>query len=577
MNTLHRSLLLASLTLGVGLLSWSADAQTPVADPDPIEVQARGPIHEAFAQPVVFQPDPAPLVPQAPPQPIPEEPPPQAPEGTNVQWLNGYWSWDAERNEFIWISGLYRDAPPGQRYVEGYWEQTPDGWRWVAGFWTPQDQPEIPYLPQPPASVDNGPSVPPPDDNSFYTPGVWVYRETRYVWQPGFWQPIRPGFLWSPACYHWTPRGYLFVRGYWDYPLANRGLLFAPVAFRRPLWQTPGWAYRPAYVVGYRPLVDSLFVRPGWRHYYFGDYYGPAYAKLGFSPWHTYGPRYHDPLFTYARWANRANPGWAAGLQQTYANRVAGTAPLPPRTLVQQNTVVRNSVQVVTPLSQVAKTGVKVQTVAATQLVVQRNNAQQLRQVAVTRNRIETARTGATTAPARALKLPGPVVRAAPAPTVPRPAVTNPTAAARPLPAVAPPKVPVVQPKAPTTAPRVTAAPARTAAAQPTITKPAPTVRSAPAVAPARPSVVQPRTQAPAPKPAAVSPRAVAAPVTQPKAAVVNRPAPAAQPRPAASPARHTAAPRPVAQVARSSPVSTTRAPAAPARSRPASSPSHKH
>src|SRR5262249_51241877 len=161
--------------------------------------------------------------------------------------------------------------------VPGYWENTPDGWRWVPGFWAPDTQQELPYVPQPPAPPDNGPSVPPPDDNSFYTPGNWVYQGTQYVWRPGYWQPCQPGLVWVPARYCWTPSGCVFVSGYWDYPLEARGLLFAPVCFTRPLWQTPGWCYRPSYAVGCGPLLSALFVRPHWGHYYFGDYYGDAY------------------------------------------------------------------------------------------------------------------------------------------------------------------------------------------------------------------------------------------------------------------------------------------------------------
>ncbi len=65
------------------------------------EVLSRGPIHEAFAQPLQAQPQPSPPVPKAPPEPIPEVPPEQRPEGDNVQWLAGYWAWDAERNDFV--------------------------------------------------------------------------------------------------------------------------------------------------------------------------------------------------------------------------------------------------------------------------------------------------------------------------------------------------------------------------------------------------------------------------------------------------------------------------------------------
>jgi hypothetical protein len=392
-----------------------AQTARPLADPTPaltrgIDVLASGQVHEAYAQPVGLQPEPSPVVPKGPPAPIPEEPPDLRPEGDNIQWIGGYWAWDADRNEFIWISGTYRNAPPGQTYVPGYWENTPDGWRWVPGLWAPASQPDMPYLPQPPAPLETGPSIPPPDDNSFYTPGCWVFRETRYVWRPGFWQACRPGFVWVPPHYNWTPAGYLFVDGYWDYPLDDRGLLFAPVAFTQPLWQTPGWYYQPSYVVGYGPLLDSLFVRPGWG-FYFGNYYGSRYLRAGYQPWYAFGPRYHDPLFSYYRWRNRGNPGWQAGLRQVYLNRVAGRAPLPPRTLAQQNSLRNASMAAVTPLSQFRSPNVRLTRVSASQLTMQRTAAQRLRQFGLARSRTEASLRGPRTATARsfpALRLSGP-------------------------------------------------------------------------------------------------------------------------------------------------------------------------
>src|SRR5205085_8482516 len=58
-------------------------------------------------------------------------------EGDNVTWIGGYWAWDPDRNDYLWVSGIYRDNPPGMRWVAGYWERTDDGWRWVAGMWVP--------------------------------------------------------------------------------------------------------------------------------------------------------------------------------------------------------------------------------------------------------------------------------------------------------------------------------------------------------------------------------------------------------------------------------------------------------
>src|SRR5262245_5692620 len=76
-----------------------------VKDGDGLETLTRGPIHEAFAEPVVFDPRPAPVVPKEPPAPVEEVPPAEKPEGANVVWIPGYWAWDDQRNNFLWISG----------------------------------------------------------------------------------------------------------------------------------------------------------------------------------------------------------------------------------------------------------------------------------------------------------------------------------------------------------------------------------------------------------------------------------------------------------------------------------------
>src|SRR5262245_60231097 len=45
-----------------------------------VEVQARGPVHEAYAQPNGSDPRPGPVVNKQPPDPVPETPPDQKPE-----------------------------------------------------------------------------------------------------------------------------------------------------------------------------------------------------------------------------------------------------------------------------------------------------------------------------------------------------------------------------------------------------------------------------------------------------------------------------------------------------------------
>ncbi len=351
----------------------------PGADPDPVplplpganpaqpaqpgegpEVLAKGPVHEAFAT-TAEAPTAAPVVAKQPPEPIEELPPDQKPEGDNVQWIPGYWHWDEEGTKFIWISGFWRQPPPGRVWVPGSWREAKGGWQWVSGFWQevnprpaqpnqPQARPEIEYLPQPPETIEVGPTVPAPNETSFYVPGSWVWRG-RYVWRPGTWVGHRANWLWSPARYHWTPAGYVFVDGYWDYPVATRGILFAPVVFVRPIHR--GFVYTPVYVVSEPALVGALFVRRGCGNYYFGDYFDRRYVGLGYNPWagRVSGVSFtigfgtgrnwgYDPLFSYYAASYRNSPTWGRNVGDLYQGRYRGDVSRPPTTLVQQNTTI---------------------------------------------------------------------------------------------------------------------------------------------------------------------------------------------------------------------------------------------
>src|SRR5262245_24814929 len=175
---------------GAAVLSVTGQETNPTPDlPEGVEVMARGPVHEAFADPGEPRPEPPPVVRQKPPDPIDELPPEQRPVGDDVVWIPGYWDWEDENNEFIWVSGFWRDAPPDRRWLPGHWQQVPEGWQWIRGFWAPEAEEELTYVPPPPAPIEEGPSTPAPQADSTYVPGSWVFRETRYFWRPGFWLP----------------------------------------------------------------------------------------------------------------------------------------------------------------------------------------------------------------------------------------------------------------------------------------------------------------------------------------------------------------------------------------------------
>jgi hypothetical protein len=354
---------------------------------DGVEVQARGPVHEAFAEPALANPQPSPIVPKAPPEPVPEIPPDQKPEGDNVQWITGYWAWDAQKQDYLWVSGIWRVTPPGRQWVPGHWAQVDGGWQWASGLWAAADQQQVQFLEPPPDSLDNGPSIPAPTEDSLYVPGTWVPRESQYWWRPGFWMNARANWIWNPASYVWSPSGYIFNDGFWDYPLANRGILFSPVQFVRPLWLRPGWFYRPYYAVNLASFLDCLFVRPQFGHYYFGDYFAPTYWGQGFHPWYAFGPRFYDPLFNYYRWHYRGNPGWLPGLRNAYWARRNEVWERPPRTLAGINRLPRDQVPIVAPFRQVARTNLT--NITGNQVAHFRTQANAMRNLSVQRTQVE--------------------------------------------------------------------------------------------------------------------------------------------------------------------------------------------
>ncbi len=311
--------------VGVTLLSLFsvADAQPPVpkaavaADQNVIvadepEVLDGAPLHEAFARPLALEAQ-AIVVDRSPPEPINELPPEDRPEGSNVHWLPGYWYFDVERDDFVWISGLWRNFPPGRTWVPGEWQQVEAGFQWVAGYWAEAQAQEQQLLPLPPPTLEVGPSSPAPAANYLWAPGCWQWQGASYAWQAGYWYAGQPNWVWVPSHYSFTPRGVVYVRGYWDYPLVRRGLLCAPVYWGPGFRLGTGFAYRPHTFINSSLLVTNLFLDHHHGRYYYGRGWAaggnlPPWLKpwshRSYSRWGRYhgGNKIYDPLWTHFRW-----------------------------------------------------------------------------------------------------------------------------------------------------------------------------------------------------------------------------------------------------------------------------------
>jgi hypothetical protein len=301
---------------------------------DGVEVLTRGPVHEAFAETISFDPEPGVVVPKAAPDAIEELPPDQKPEGANVDWIPGYWAWDDERTDFLWVSGIWRALPPGRQWVPGYWAASGRGSQWISGYWADAKATEIDYLPEPPQTVEAGPNIAAPSADHTWLPGCWVWQQNRYAWRPGFWAIAQSNWVRIPAHYVWTPRGYVFVDDYYDHSTARRGVVFAPVYFRAGTYSRRGFSYSPVTVINPAVFASHLFLRPSYGHYYFGDYYGSSYASSGYSPWFAfYSSRSgYDPFYAHQHWHHRNDRQWDRRVEADFAHRRDHEEARPPRT-----------------------------------------------------------------------------------------------------------------------------------------------------------------------------------------------------------------------------------------------------
>ena len=329
---------LAVAPLG-GLRVGAQDLPPPIPAQEQPEVLSRGPVHEAFAEPVTLDVQPSLIAPSRPPPNIDEVPPAERPQGEQFVWIPGYWSWDADRAGYIWVSACWRLAPPGMSWVPGYWSQLSAGWEWISGFWAPAGVREIVYLPVPPAVAEVEPSGSPPSADMIWVPPCVRWVQGQYVRRAGYWLAAQPDWVWVPPHYVVTPRGYIFVQGHWDYSLERRGVLFAPVYFPALVHGRVNFTYSPSIVLDLGLLRVSLFAYPRYHHYYFGDYYDDAYLRIGIFPWFD-SRRLHswyDPVFEYDRWHHqRVEPRWEERERTEYDRRRADKELRPARTFREQ-------------------------------------------------------------------------------------------------------------------------------------------------------------------------------------------------------------------------------------------------
>ncbi|AMV28281.1 hypothetical protein VT84_28010 [Gemmata sp. SH-PL17] len=322
----------------------------------PVTVVERGPVHEAFAQPSAGVRGRGITAPKVPPPPIDEVPPNVKVESPIARWIPGQWQWGADRADFVWVCGCYRNVPPGRTWEPGHWKEIKSEWTYFPGYWRPSETKTLlADLPEPPAPKDEAPDAK-ENPNAMWVPGIWERKDGRFEWQPGYWAPVREGVIWQQSQFVATETGFVFVSGYWDFALEERGLLYVPMYFSKAQRAKSGWTYRPEYVIpfgvegkwGQGGTFDALYIGPNFNSYYYGNFSqisSNAAARVGFAlrgslselagpiidlygssayrPWNSVAPGYTNPLWLHYVRLNQNAPGSSNGTPSLYATHAA--------------------------------------------------------------------------------------------------------------------------------------------------------------------------------------------------------------------------------------------------------------
>lgn len=274
-------LLLAVLTSG------NCHAQTQT-----IQTYENGPIHEAFVTPssgrLLLD-----SIAEQPPEDIAERIPRQ--NDMQSEWVSGYWHWDFDLHDFVWVSGVWRRPPPGHQWIIGFWKSFEEEWVWIPGYWSktaPENADYIGVAPPDPIDENMGP---PPSGNYFWNPGHWffLYDKNDYQWVPGHWEELDPNWVFIPSHYTWRPGGYVYISAYWDWTLEERGTAYSAVII------DPDYRYQivfePILVLKPEMIIRRLFVHyPDYltvvhhNYHYHQDYWNSFCCSPPWWSWDTW-------------------------------------------------------------------------------------------------------------------------------------------------------------------------------------------------------------------------------------------------------------------------------------------------
>jgi len=257
------------IIFGLLFISHSTPSETLQVEP-----YKEGNVHEAYVSAstgsgTVFR-----SVSKAPPKPINEQSPLKC--TAEAIWIPGYWAWNEELKDYIWISGVWRIPPPNHIWNPGLWKQIGNEWVWLRGFWSSEPLERIQYIQDHPMSPREEAIPIAPTNDYFWMSGYWEYdfSAKQFNWLTGKWVRLDPEWIYTPPSYLWRPEGYIFISAYWDQPLELRGCPYSPVRIdpdvRSSIVYTPSLIVQPEaiihYCFTYYPDYAFFFIHHNYFH-----------------------------------------------------------------------------------------------------------------------------------------------------------------------------------------------------------------------------------------------------------------------------------------------------------------------
>ncbi len=269
--------------------------------------------HEAWVAKVIGI-DVLDAIPTRPPDPINERRP--ANSNHDLEWIEGYWAWSKDRNDYIWVSGVWRKPPPGRTWMPGFWKKFNEGYVWIRGFWSEKrHERDLNYVKKAPPGIPDEQVGSPPTEKYFWASGYWDYDRytNKHEWIGGAWQRIDPNWVLVPAHWIWRPQGWVFVPMYWDYPVDQRGTLYSSV-FIAPHVR-PGFIYTPSVILDPWVWVERCYLCwPDYMYFYHWHWHCCPH-NWGWCdchpPWWGWGSWWAMPWHcAWDMWGWWGHPGW---------------------------------------------------------------------------------------------------------------------------------------------------------------------------------------------------------------------------------------------------------------------------